>query len=300
MRKITLLALAAFVALTTPMVLNDAYGSVPFTGINAVVTDVVREQGTFVDKWTFTILVTNSGTDTILFDIGYLYVSEEDSDAVYNDCHVDDWKRLRSGAQKTFEACYHLDKDAEPWFLGLYGYRATDPEFADQRQTEIVFDSIAYDYWNFPNPLPTQRISHIIEDIESETMTCEIPPTTITTPTPTPTTESLFTTSGIFYGSHLNIVTFNLGEAFTLIDGWQDHAMFVGMSNDDTIQHILSNTTHNVIDIPSNNAWLDLAFKDYHALRGATDASLVLGVGTVDTDGTRNDKPITIPLTLIP
>ena len=71
------------------------------------VVDVVREHGIFADKWTFTVRVTNTGTDTATIDVVDLW--NDDVTDLFSDTCLSTSTKIPRGETVRLKPCFVLD-----------------------------------------------------------------------------------------------------------------------------------------------------------------------------------------------
>ncbi len=85
--------------------------------VQAEVTHVSRELGTFADQWTFIVDIANTDTEPLLVDVGYLYL--DDGSWAPTDCV--DRLELRPGQTGELVGCFRVGAGLEPVSIDFVG-----------------------------------------------------------------------------------------------------------------------------------------------------------------------------------
>ena len=304
MKKITILALAALAV--TPMVYNEIFAEDDQRlKINAVVLNIEREHGIYSDKITLTTSITNK--HSVLLDSVYAtYIGGAihnfyptiwpcESNYEFNDV------RIPSKQTKEITSCFIVPYNMNLDVLEIRGSLVTDEFYDPFRYADIAFTVDEFEYCKDIGEvtcLKQYNIEQVIENVESEPMTCEVNPVPLTNPI----TESDIETSGIYYRSGtLNDIVIYISGMIGLTEDWYDHAILDITYEGDTTQYGLSDDSESLITSPSSSAWIDIGFSDFYPTSAPTVAILTLDPGSVGFVGDIvNTEPITIPLTIIP
>lgn len=128
--------------------------------VKAIITHTERERDIFVDRYTFTIQITNPGQEIMFADVLYL-----NTNAYYdNDCELDYWVEIHPGETKTLLGCYVVDSGELPVYITIYGYMDTD-SLGVIRTAVIPFESYGCAHAsNNTNCLPLHNIDYIVDN----------------------------------------------------------------------------------------------------------------------------------------
>lgn len=257
--------------------------------VSAVVTDVVREHGVFVDVWTVTVDITNTDSQTLFLDVSHLWT---DLDSVENNCEALDWTVLRPGQTKELTACFLVETELEATGISFYGYYRASQDVMihllpfTTGQCELAYEGVSCQR--------IQRIDRLIEDIEPEPVQCVAPPSTPTDDAPT--------VGSAAYHTNLDDMILTFDTPVTLADGWQDSMSILATNGTDNITlDGLRSTTSNLMPDDSTLVWLSLSFSDYRQLDDITALTLSIDPGTITyDDGQTLGIRLNVPVALVP
>ncbi len=246
--------------------------------VRVQVTDVLREHGTFSDRWTFTANITNRENEAITMDISELYL-DVGQYGIANDCISRNGIKLNLGQTKEFTACFLANSDLEPTSLFMSDY-VFSWETAQVHVAPFVSGECAK-FGDGPSCGRIQNIDRLIRDMEPEPMTCEAPTTTTPQPADEPDTDQPQLLSAAYH-KLLGDLLLSFDESVTLVDNWQDNITIGGFS--------IGELANNLMPDASSLVWISADYTVYNDILNAKSHTVIIEPNTfLDTDGNTND-----------
>lgn len=266
------LAVAMLVVAAAPAFAQEIEYEFGPLNIEALVNNVEREHGVFVDKWAFTVQAVNPGHKTVFVDVVGI---NTDFDYYENECPAELWVRMVPGQTVTLRGCFTIPENEFPVEMAILGDMPEDPRnLVRGAVLPFVPGGCVYAI-DAETCLPTQNIDHLIEDIEVAPVQCAAPPTV-------PTQTGVPRLSSTAYHKYSDYIILTFDTQVTLADGWHENIRISAETKSGPVElDGLDEGARNLMPDGSTLVWLTLDFEDARQLNDVTSMTLRISPGTV-------------------
>ena len=241
--------------------------------VRAVVTSIEREQGTIANYYTITVDVTNTDTETLFVEVGYLWLDVGDAE---NDCLPYDATSIRPGQTKEMVGCFLTDASQGLAAISFVGIGRSDTQLGSHL-LPFISGECQYTY-SGTSCQAVQRITHLIEDVEVEPVQCVAPPAEPAQ------TEDMPSIGSAVYHRYINNVVLTFDTPVTLADDWHENIRVQTETETGGMVAVdgLSQYTKNLMPDGSQIVWLTLQYSDVvQPTSEITDIELRIAPGTI-------------------
>ena len=298
--------ITTYAVVATLVVLSLSVGMAPvfaqteweLMNITAEVTGIERVHGTWVDEWSFSVLVTNNEArpmEILLrtpIHIDPSTYAIEDATLCFPG-HLEP-ELVHPGHSTTLQVCGIILSDIRP--IGIMIDGNTDVrDISGWGRHVLAFNKHTCSTVPDEVTCAVQSVDHLIRDVEPEPVQCEAPAPTSTM------TGGMPNVGSAAYNTILNDIVVSFDGPVELAEGWRDHMTIRAETADGPVDvDGLHRLTTNVMS-PGSMMWLALAFSDYQEFQDVAQITLLMGPGTIlYGDGRTNVGELVVGLELIP